>query len=172
MLYKHGLAVMRAQPFHLGHKNIINKMLNECENVTIVLGSVQNCGTERNPFTFDMRRKMIENCCTCERINILGVEDINRPDIWAEFVLEQVKNNAPHLPVPDVYYAGCREDGAWFDGKIETIVIVDRYAESFPIISATMVRDMLRSGDERWKDLVPHENIDLIFKNFQEIFHG
>lgn len=172
MLYKHGLTVMRAQPFHLGHKNIINKMQNECENVTVVLGSVQNCGTERNPFTFEMRRQMLENCCGGKHINILGVEDINRPDIWADFVLGRVAEHSLNLPAPDAYYAGCREDSAWFEGKVETIVIVDRYASSFPIISATMVRDMLRSGDERWKELVPQENIELILKSFREIFHG
>ena len=32
--YKHGLSIMRAQPFHIGHAKMIDKMLRECEQVT------------------------------------------------------------------------------------------------------------------------------------------
>ena len=59
--YKHGLCVMRAQPFHIGHQKIIDKMLQECELVTIALGSIQESHTERNPFDYSTRRQMIEN---------------------------------------------------------------------------------------------------------------
>ena len=59
--YKHGLSIMRAQPFHIGHAKMIDKMLRECEQVTIVLGSIQEQGTERNPLNYTTRKKMIQN---------------------------------------------------------------------------------------------------------------
>ncbi len=49
---------MRAQPFHIGHAKMIDKMLRECEQlVTIVLGSIQEQGTERNPLNYTTRKK-------------------------------------------------------------------------------------------------------------------
>ena len=71
--YKHGLSIMRAQPFHIGHAKMIDKMLRECEQVTIVLGSIQEQGTERNPLNYTTRKKNDSKClsqpsgiCTAE----------------------------------------------------------------------------------------------------------
>ena len=55
--YKHGLSIMRAQPFHIGHDKIIKQMLRDCERVTIILGSIQEQGTERNPLNYTTRKK-------------------------------------------------------------------------------------------------------------------
>ena len=59
--YVHGLCIMRAQPFHIGHQKLIDKMLRECERVTVVLGSIQEQGTSRNPLNYTTRKKMIQN---------------------------------------------------------------------------------------------------------------
>ena len=59
--YEHGLTIMRAQPFHIGHQKLIDKMLNDCERVTVVLGSIQEQGTARNPLNYTTRKKMIQN---------------------------------------------------------------------------------------------------------------
>ena len=59
--YIHGLCIMRAQPFHIGHQKLIDKMLRECERVTVVLGSIQEQGTSRNPLNYTTRKKMIQN---------------------------------------------------------------------------------------------------------------
>ena len=55
--YVAGLAVMRAQPLHIGHIKLINRMLDECKKVIILLGSVQEQGTERNPYPYVLRKK-------------------------------------------------------------------------------------------------------------------
>lgn len=55
--YQHGLSIMRAQPFHIGHARLIDRMLRECEKVTIILGSIQEQGTERNPLNYTTRKK-------------------------------------------------------------------------------------------------------------------
>ena len=59
--YTHGLCIMRAQPFHIGHQKLIDKMLRECERVTVGLGSIQEQGTARNPLNYTTRKKMIQN---------------------------------------------------------------------------------------------------------------
>ena len=59
--YTHGLSIMRAQPFHIGHQKLVDRMLKECERVTIVLGSIQEQGTPRNPLNYTTRKKMLQN---------------------------------------------------------------------------------------------------------------
>ena len=95
--YKHGLCIMRAQPFHIGHQKIIDQMLNECERVTIALGSIQEQGTERNPFNYTTRKKMIQNIYRShpryDLLKIIGLFDINNPAEWGEFVLDFLLSN-------------------------------------------------------------------------------
>ena len=73
----------RFQPFHLGHKNIIDVALIDAENVIVLVGSSNVARCHRNPFTFDERKGMIlesyplidpEN--TRDRIIIRPIEDV------------------------------------------------------------------------------------------------
>lgn len=63
--YRHGLAVMRAQPLHIGHEKVIRDMLAKCGKVTIILGSIQEQGTARNPFSYTERKQMIKKRVRC-----------------------------------------------------------------------------------------------------------
>lgn len=63
--YRHGLAVMRAQPLHIGHEKVIRDMLAKCGKVTIILGSIQEQGTARNPFSYTERKQMIKKRVQC-----------------------------------------------------------------------------------------------------------
>lgn len=51
--------VGRFQPFHLGHKAVIDKALELSKNVLILVGSSGSARTTRNPFTFAEREDMI-----------------------------------------------------------------------------------------------------------------
>ena len=53
--------VSRFQPFHNGHKNLFDKMLNECNHATLILGSAQESRTAKNPFNVEERIFMIKN---------------------------------------------------------------------------------------------------------------
>lgn len=168
--YTHGLCIMRAQPFHIGHQKLVDRMLKECERVTIVLGSIQEQGTNRNPFNYTTRKKMIQNIYRSkpeyERLKIVGIFDINNPAEWGEYVLDFIAESFSDLPKPDVYYAGSAYDAHWFKDCIKNIVIEDRTDYSFPFVSASMVRDMIRFGDKRWKDFVAPENHHIIEEFF------
>ena len=49
---KVGLAVMRMQPMHNGHYELISRMMKEMDVVIIGLGSIQETLTINNPFIF------------------------------------------------------------------------------------------------------------------------
>ena len=59
MKYKVGLVVGRFQPFHRGHLYLIKKALNHVESLIIAVGS-SNVINEKNPFSFEERKKYIE----------------------------------------------------------------------------------------------------------------
>lgn len=168
--YKHGLAIMRAQPFHVGHERIVNNMLENCELVTIVLGSIQEQGTSRNPLNYTTRKKMIQNIYRSSpdypRLKIVGLFDINNPGEWANYVFDFIVDNFPELPKPDVYYAGSEYDAHWFKNVFKNIEIIERNNQDFPFVTGNMVRDMIRFGDKRWRDYINKENYKIIEDNF------
>ncbi|MFV0627529.1 MAG: hypothetical protein ACK5N8_09330 [Alphaproteobacteria bacterium] len=168
--YKHGLSIMRVQPFHIGHNRMIEMMLKDCEMVTIVLGSIQEQGTERNPLNYTTRKKMIQNIYRNSpdypRLKIIGLFDINNPAEWAEYVMDFMVESFPDLAKPDVYYAGSKYDAHWFRQAFEKIELIDRTSQDFPFVTGTMVRDMIKFGDVRWKNFINPENHKIIEESF------
>lgn len=168
--YKHGLSIMRAQPFHIGHAKLIDEMLAQCEKVTIILGSIQEQGTSRNPLNYTTRKKMIQNLYRNKeeyaRLKIIGLFDINNPAEWGEYVLDFVNETFPDLPTPDVYYAGSTYDAHWFKDCFANIELVNRTDPDFPFVTGTMIRDMIKFGDVRWKNFIHPENYHIIEEYF------
>ena len=54
----------------------------------------------------------------------------------------------------------------WFKGAFQNIEYVDRTAPDFPFVTGTMVRDMIKFGDMRWKNFIHSENHALIEEHF------
>lgn len=52
----------RFQPFHKGHKAVIDEALKRAKQVVVVVGSSFAARNIRNPFTFEERKAMIEAC--------------------------------------------------------------------------------------------------------------
>ena len=168
--YTWGLTVMRTQPYHYGHKRLVDAMLKECQTTIIALGSIQEYGTTRNPFTFSERKKMIKNLywnTIWERIRIIGLEDIHNTTKWADYVLDKVKEVS--TIVPQVYYGGTAYDCSWFEHKGLDIKIHNRADQDYAFRSASMIRDMLLYQDARWKDHVPECNWEIVAKKFNRL---
>lgn len=51
----------RFQPFHMGHKEVLDKALTMAERVIVLVGSSHQPRTIKNPFTFAERKQMILN---------------------------------------------------------------------------------------------------------------
>lgn len=170
--YQHALSIMRAQPFHIGHAKLIDRMLKESGQVTIILGSIQEQGTSRNPLNYTTRKKMIQNLYRSKpeynRLKIIGLFDINNPAEWGEYVLDFIRESFPDLPEPDAYYAGSSYDAHWFKDCFKHIELVDRTDPAFPFVTGTMIRDMIKFGDQRWKQYIHPENHHIIEEFFNK----
>lgn len=153
--YKHGIAVMRLQPLHKGHEALINKMKDECEDVTILIGSADKKRTFANPFTINERHDML----TPYSVHSISLVDINRPDIWVKYVLGTTLLICPNKPIPDVYYAGSMEDAELFriEGFPIELLIRKKY-------SGTEVRNTMAKGGNKWRAMLPQHSQIIVEK--------
>ncbi len=55
-----GVLIGRFQPFHNGHLHLVREALNACGHLVVLVGSSNRPRLERNPFSFDERRGMME----------------------------------------------------------------------------------------------------------------
>lgn len=162
--FKHGFIVMRGQPFHNGHKFLIDKMLTECENITIILGSIQESRTKRNPFTFEERKQMLLNVYGIKKnINIFGLINIPNDNEWYDYVIKNLLEKSHNFGFPDAYYCGDNENGDFFRKGDFIVNQVDRNNQiGNNKISATEIREMIKNKNNEWQQFVPQCNIKYI----------
>lgn len=75
MKYDALVFIGRFQPFHNGHKAIIDAALEQAKEVIVVVGSSFAARNIRNPFTFDERRQMIKSVFPQENVKVVPVSD-------------------------------------------------------------------------------------------------
>ena len=148
--YRYGLYIGRFQPIHIGHESIIRRMLLECERVIIAIGSAQESGTMKNPFTLEQRADLITNVFYRERIEgrlkIMPLEDRENPSndaTWGDYVFQKIYNR--FYIFPDVIYEGEEvERNNWYDNRNVTIIRVPR--TNIPV-SATELRENIKNRE-------------------------
>jgi bifunctional NMN adenylyltransferase/nudix hydrolase len=102
----------RFQPFHNGHKAVIDAALKQAKEVVVVVGSSFAARNIRNPFTFQERKAMIEACFTdskyfsydgaqgrvkSPRIHVVPVSDYPYDDNkWVNAIQKIVDETVPH----------------------------------------------------------------------------
>lgn len=166
--YDTGLLVGRFQTFHKGHQKLVETGLLLCDRLLVLVGSAQECGTERNPLNIETRIQMIKAVYPDDsRVMIYALSDLsNENDIrpeWGRYVLENVDRyiyKAPELMI----YGNDESRSRWFDTediKDTSEFIVNRGA--LPI-SATMLRELMVKDSRRewmkWVDPKLHKMYD------------
>lgn len=144
------LFIGRFQPFHLGHLDVVKQILARHPAVIIGIGSSQYSGTPENPFSAELRRKMIvdslkEIGMPLEHVSIFDVPDIHNNAAWAAHAEKS-------LPPFDEVWSGTKLVQELFqkDGKHPII------QPKFNIdISGTKIRNLIKKEDSLWRRMVP-----------------
>lgn len=145
--YDVGLICGRFQTFHKGHEKLVDTGLMLCDRLLILIGSAQECGTERNPLNINTRTKMLKEIYGDNpNIMIYGLADMTdeddiRPE-WGKYLLDNVDRYIYKNPEVMIY-GNDESRSQWFDKKdlVNTTELIINRAE-LPI-SATMLRQLM-----------------------------
>lgn len=144
--YGLGIIVGRFQTLHSGHEFMIDKAIELCDEVGIFIGSSQESGTEKNPFTYELRKYLLEKIYG-DKIKTFPLPDIGvgNNSTWGDYVLRQIKECFGKAP--DLLVSG-RESRRvdWFDsdeGRNVTEIYIPKTIE----ISASEMREFIIAND-------------------------
>ncbi len=190
MTYKYNILVFigRFQPFHLGHKAVLDKALELSERVLVLIGSSNRSRDGRNPFTFDERRKMIFNTygfsdltstndLRYQRIMVSPLDDIMyNDDLWIQSVQQTVQDEILTLANQSkkvwirglndlkIGLIGCKKDNSSYYLKLfptwdsEPIEFVNP-------INATDIRKDYFAHNRNWSNVVPSQ-VNIFMEKF------
>lgn len=152
----------RFQPFHLGHKFIVNNALALCDKVYIFVGSATQPRSARNPFTFRERHDMIMHTFNFNKnlVVLPLVDHMYNDTLWAN----QIRNDVKVSKDDQVFLIGHRKDHSsyYLDMFPEwESICVDNYK----LINATDIRKSLYKNyhtDWKWGENLPKEVMETI----------
>lgn len=140
----------RFQPFHLGHLELVKKILDDCDEVIIAITSSQFNYLEKDPFTAGERIEMIHNSLKDSGIDlsrcfVLGIENQFNIATWASYL----QSALPHF---DTVYSGNDYVSMLLaDSQIKVIKPDFLEREKY---NATRIRSLILS-DGNWENYVP-----------------
>lgn len=151
--YDVGLVVGRFNHFHKGHEFLVETGLKICDRVLVLVGSSQEQGTLRNPFSVSTRIEMIKEVYG-DKVIVRDLPDMtHEEDItpeWGRYVLDHVKYHIYKKP-EIMIYGNDEARSKWFDTEDIcdiTEIIINRSKIN---ISATKMREYLVQGDiDNW----------------------
>ena len=152
-----GILIGRMQPVHNGHMQIINKVLDEIDEIIIGIGSAQISHEIKDPFTAGERVVMMSQALAemdvdPSRYYIIPMQDINFNAIW----VSHVKMLTPPF---SIVYSG--------NSLVKQLFSEEGFEVRQPPLydwlhlSGTEVRRRILN-DENWKELVPKATVDVM----------
>ena len=172
-----GSVLMRGEPIHNGHINIIFEAMKNHELVYIYLGSRNKPVSMENPFTISQRINMLKIVFgNSSKLKIIPLQDIGATSKaeWMKYIAEET-SSLGFEQVTD-YYAGDQENAIWvtdvenpISNKNFNIHITDRLKTG--IMSGTRIRKNIANKSDDWKQHVPAVLHEFILTNFpKELF--
>lgn len=164
----------RYQHAHKGHDLLINKGIQLSRKTYVGIGSAQEKGTLRNPYSVETRIRVVREMypeLSDDRLVVGGIDDmsneLNRSTSWGTYLKKHLIEKFDRFP-DLILYGSEGSRSSWFDPKD----MIDTYTLLVPkgIIptSATMIRGFLMLDDEQsWREMVP-ENIYHLYPELRE----
>lgn len=186
-MYRMALFIGRFQPFHKGHLYSLKKAMEIGERVIVGVGSSNQKGTESNPFSYEVRKKMIEKVIekyTNEQkssISILPIPDTPSDEEWAGQVQTLIQN-LEFRNKEQVVVVGNNEwvnelmekagyevlrTGLYNRDKLEGVKIRRLILRSIRRAQGKQAQDKL--AREEWRERVPEGVFDVLTKHVQYV---
>ncbi len=150
-----GVFLARFQPLHNAHLYVIEKALQECDKLVIMLGSSNKRDMLRNPFSFELRKEMLKaslkNKEDLDRIEIYELPDWSQESIkeddaiWGHYFYYNVVSRIGQKRF-SLYYSDSPDViKPWFDNEVKDYINL-RLLERSKImngLSSTKIRNAL-----------------------------
>ncbi len=148
-----GLYAGRFQPFHLGHLGAIRHVMSECDDVYVLICSKQGANPldDKNPFTFEERRQMMQlsnvfdNDEDMFRLHFRHICDQTSDEEWARVIEKETKDGEK------VCYTNNPRTQDAFQAHGYNV-------KNIPVqqngINASLIRKLI-IRNEKWEHLVP-----------------
>ncbi|NHJ46540.1 MAG: nicotinamide-nucleotide adenylyltransferase [Asgard group archaeon] len=153
-----GMMVGRFQPFHMGHFNAIEFILSEVDELIVIIAASQMSHQPDNPFTAGERYDMIRNSLAEKlkdftRVIIIPANDVKDNGLWVAHLIRLVpKFDVVYTNNPLVSYL-FKQAGK----KVKNTPLYERKE-----YSADHIRELMATGKQGWKKLVPKAVVDVI----------
>lgn len=157
--------ILRGQPFHNAHLEIVHRATALCDNLIIVVGSANQPRTYKNPFTFDDRRQMIWEATRGLSLNIhidFNIDTIYNDQAWAIRIQQIVSDH--NNTGGKVGIIGHKKDGSseylnfFPQWELEEVELIEP-------LNATDIRDLYFKRDANMnfiKAVVPQTTFDFL----------
>jgi nicotinamide-nucleotide adenylyltransferase len=142
-----GFLVGRFQPFHHGHRQLVEEVATDVDELVVGIGSADASHTVRNPFTAGERMMMITGALADVDVQqyVVPLEDIERNAVWVSHVESM-------CPPFDVVYSNNPLVIRLFeetDYEVRDPQLIERGR-----LRGTNIRERVVAG-EAWRDRVP-----------------
>ncbi len=151
----------RFQPFHQGHAEMVDYVLDEYDELYVGIGIPENEFEDgergrHDPLLYGEREAIIS--AVYPDVDVFGVEDRGDPELWVEEVEEQVEEyleDEGFVPVTgNRYTAHCFEHMGY---EVDFLENVEEERE----VSGTRVRELAAEGGD-WRRFVPENAVDVL----------
>lgn len=156
----------RFQPFHKGHLSLVEHAATLSNTVVILVGtSKDNSTSEKDPWDFETRKKMIEASCAHLKINLFvkALTDCPNDDsLWAQNAYNIIDEHHPKSVVLVGYH---KDQSSYYLDLFQKWTYEEYFDETVVHINATDIRTMMQNN-QSWQNFVPHEALPFIASPF------
>lgn len=163
---KVGVFLSRMQPIHNAHLWMIENALKENDEVLVIIGSADKCGSDRNPIPIDLRKEIVEKSINeyfmsqrflKDKIRVITLpdwssEENNDDTEWGRLIYYNVVANTGVKEFS--YYCAEEPDKikGWFEEELRNRINFRFFSRDnqFNGLSATKVRKAILDEDEEY----------------------
>lgn len=155
--YKYLVFIGRFQPFHMGHKAVVDEALKRAENVIMLIGSANMPRSLRNPFTVEERTQMIKGAYSADdaaRIHCVGLDDALYNDTrWLQYVQASIKTVTHNLSEDIALIGHSKDSSSYYLSLFPTWESIS--VPNYKNLSATPIREGYLMGATPIGDRTP-----------------
>lgn len=168
--FKLGIVVGRFQIVHKGHEEIIGRGIELCDKFVVYIGSSQESNTEKNPYTFEFRKKVLEKIYG-DKIIIKPLPDcgLGNNNYWGKYVLQNVMNDFGSYP--DLIVSGNEaRRQSWFNGEDMVAISELIVSKSKIMTSSSDLKEYMFNNDKELWQFFTNPKIHNMYEEMRKLY--